>query len=179
MSQSFAQFAASKQPKLTLPPAINANSFHAETTSKSNNNNNNNNTLNRSNSTVTATTTTTTTTFSALSKLPSSNKLDIGLQLIPGTSINFDALQKVENKSTKELLSPHYPNNCIEMIDSERWIKKYGLKANKLTYEHILNLIGFKQPQGFFFFSLLIIYIYNYIFSIYNFFLFYNFLLMK
>ena len=142
MSQSFAQFAALKQPKLTLPPAISSNSFHAEATSKSNN------TLNRSNSTAA------TTTFSSLSKYnnnekQSSNKLDIGLQLIPGTSINFDALQKVENKSTKELLSPHYPNNCIEMIDSERWIKKYGLKANKLTYEHILNLIGFKQPQGF------------------------------
>lgn len=70
------------------------------------------------------------------------SKLDIGLSLIPGTSVNVDA------SHNSSAISPHFPTSCVEMIDSERWIKKYGLRANKLTYEHILNLIGFKQTQG-------------------------------
>lgn len=110
--------------KLTLPPAINSTSSSAFYSDG----------------------------YNALSlktdtQLPSKT-LDIGLSLIEGTSVNFDALDKHSN-ATRTLLSPHYPMSCIEMIDSERWLRKYGLKANKLTYEHILNLIGFKQPQGF------------------------------
>ena len=78
-------------------------------------------------------------TSSAITKFEKS-KLDIGLSLIPGTSVNVD--------SQNSAISPHYPTSCVEMTDSEKWIKKYGLRANKLTYEHILNLIGFKQTQG-------------------------------
>jgi hypothetical protein len=62
--------------------------------------------------------------------------------VVPGQLVNFDS-HKTEVKVT-----PSFPLPCVELIDSDAWIKKYGLKTNKLMFENILSLIGFKQPQG-------------------------------
>ena len=65
---------------------------------------------------------------------------------LPGESVNYDAQSKLET-----MLNPKYPAMCTEMIDSDEWIKKYGLKTNKLTFEDILSMIGFRQSKGSFF----------------------------
>ena len=62
--------------------------------------------------------------------------------LKPGDEIYFD------NYDGKRKLNKSYPPICTELVDSNTWIKRYGLRVNKLTYQHILSMIGFKQMQG-------------------------------
>lgn len=68
--------------------------------------------------------------------------------IIPGNIVNFDTSLSVYAEKNSKLVT-NYPTNCAELIDSDIWLKKYGLKANKLTFQHILSMIGFKQMQGF------------------------------
>ena len=63
--------------------------------------------------------------------------------LLPGHTIHFDN-QDASRKRGK-LFSFKYD----EQVDSYTWLKKYGLKANKLTYPQILGMTGFKQTQGY------------------------------
>ncbi len=63
--------------------------------------------------------------------------------IIAGQSVNYDAHQNID-----AILNPNYPLSCLELCDSDAWIKKYGLKTNRLTFENILATIGFKQTQG-------------------------------
>lgn len=63
-------------------------------------------------------------------------------RIIPGLVVNFDSEKK------NNLLTPNYPVTCTELIDSTEWIKKYGLRTNKLLFENILSMIGFKHAQG-------------------------------
>lgn len=62
---------------------------------------------------------------------------------IDGNLINFDA------QSTGFEINTHFPSVCVERIESDKWIKKYGLKSNKLTFEAILSMIGFKKQQDY------------------------------
>ena len=62
--------------------------------------------------------------------------------LVPGSEICFD------NYDQKRKLTKSFPPVFTELIDTNTWIKRYGLKANKLTYQNILSMIGFKQMQG-------------------------------
>lgn len=62
--------------------------------------------------------------------------------LVPGNEIYFD------NYDRKRKLNKSFPPVCTELIDTATWIKRYGLRANKLTYQNILSMIGFKQMQG-------------------------------
>jgi hypothetical protein len=62
--------------------------------------------------------------------------------VLPGHLINFDSAK------TEALLNPVYPPDASLLISSDLWLKKFGLKTNKLTFENILSMIGFKQPQG-------------------------------
>lgn len=64
--------------------------------------------------------------------------------LIPGELINFD----VKKTSDTIVTQTKIPAVCCELIDSSEWIKKYGLKQNKLTFQDILSMIGFRQSQG-------------------------------
>lgn len=73
--------------------------------------------------------------------------------VIPGNVINFDTNLSVYAQKNNNLIT-NYPTNCSELTDSDTWLKKYGLKSNKLTFHHILSMIGFKQTQGTHFFSL-------------------------
>lgn len=66
--------------------------------------------------------------------------------ILKGNLVNFDAQKK------NSLLNPTFPPVCVELIDSEEWIKRYGLRTNKLTFENILSMIGFKKHQGAFLF---------------------------
>lgn len=63
--------------------------------------------------------------------------------IMDGNLINFDA-QKVEFE-----INTQFPAVCVERIESDKWIKKYGLKSNKLTFEAILSMIGFKKQQDY------------------------------
>lgn len=63
--------------------------------------------------------------------------------LIDGNLINFDAHNFVFEVNT------HFPSVCAERIESDKWIQKYGLKSNKLTFEAILSMIGFKKQQDY------------------------------
>lgn len=65
--------------------------------------------------------------------------------LIPGELINFDVNKKPSDSVVSQAKTPPV---CTELIDSSEWIKKYGLKQNKLTFQDILSMIGFKQSQG-------------------------------
>lgn len=56
----------------------------------------------------------------------------------PGTTINFDAIKK----------GAAYPPACLELIPSTEWLRRYGLKSNRLNVESILGSIGFKKSQG-------------------------------
>lgn len=67
--------------------------------------------------------------------------------VIPGNLINFDSSLSVYAQKNSKLIT-NYPTNCSELCDSDTWLKKYGLRANKLTFQHILSMIGFKQMQG-------------------------------
>lgn len=58
--------------------------------------------------------------------------------ILPGKLINFDAVNK----------SSSYQPQCVELVDSKEWLRRYGLKTNKLNLESILGLIGFKQSKG-------------------------------
>jgi hypothetical protein len=69
----------------------------------------------------------------------------LSCKIISGSSINYDAHQNID-----AIANPNYPLSCLELCDSDNWIKKYGLKTNKLTFENILSTIGFKQTQGIF-----------------------------
>lgn len=62
--------------------------------------------------------------------------------LVPGSEIYFD------NYDRKRKLNKSFPPVCTELIDTATWVKRYGLRANKLTYQNILSMIGFKQMQG-------------------------------
>jgi len=62
--------------------------------------------------------------------------------VLPGHLINFDSAK------TEALLNPVYPPDATLLISSDLWLKKFGLRTNKLTFENILSMIGFKQPQG-------------------------------
>ena len=64
-------------------------------------------------------------------------------QVLPGHLVNFDS------QKTEALLNPVYPPDATLLIPSDAWIKKFGLKSNKLTFENILSMIGFKQPQDY------------------------------
>ena len=63
-------------------------------------------------------------------------------KILKGDLVNFDAHKKEFSPNTQ------FPAVCIELIDSDQWIKRYGLKTNKLTFENILSMIGFKKHQG-------------------------------
>ena len=63
--------------------------------------------------------------------------------VLPGHLVNFDS------QKTEALLNPVYPPSATSLIPSDAWIKKFGLKSNKLTFENILSMIGFKQPQDY------------------------------
>ena len=65
--------------------------------------------------------------------------------LVPGSEIYFD------NYDQKRKLNKSFPPICTELIDTTTWVKRYGLRANKLTYQNILSMIGFKQMQGIYF----------------------------
>lgn len=82
-------------------------------------------------------------TSKSLAKYESSNLQISSCKIVPGSSINYDAHQNID-----VILNPNYPLSCLELCDSDNWIKKYGLKTNKLTFENILATIGFKQTQG-------------------------------
>jgi hypothetical protein len=83
----------------------------------------------------------------SLVKYEKNNQEISSCTVIPGNSINYDAHQNID-----VILNPNYPLSCLELCDSDNWIKKYGLKTNKLTFENILATIGFKQTQGIFFY---------------------------
>jgi hypothetical protein len=86
--------------------------------------------------------------------------------ILPGKLVNFDALSsksiinnKISQISSKSCSSSMKKNQnyldldklpafCFEMIDSNQWIKKYGLRTNKLTFNDILSMLGFKKSQG-------------------------------
>ena len=70
--------------------------------------------------------------------------------VMAGNVINFDSNLSVYAQKNTNLIT-NYPTNCSELTDSDSWLRKYGLKANKLTFQHILSMIGFKQTQGLFF----------------------------
>jgi hypothetical protein len=61
--------------------------------------------------------------------------------IVPGKSINFDL---ASNKNDEKKMPP----NCTEQICSNNWLNKYGLDANKLKLDQILNQIGFKQAES-------------------------------
>lgn len=62
--------------------------------------------------------------------------------ILSGNVINFDAIKK------GAFLEPDYPPPCLELIDSDEWLKRYGLQKNKLTLENVLSMIGFKQSTS-------------------------------
>lgn len=62
--------------------------------------------------------------------------------LVPGGDVYFDNCVK-----SKKLTKSFHPF-CTEMVDTNTWLSRYGLKANKLTYQNILSMIGFKQTQS-------------------------------
>ena len=64
-------------------------------------------------------------------------------KIVPGEIINFDSETKNADKSNQK-----YPTSCLEQINSQAWLKKYGLEVNKLTLEQILSSIGFKHTEG-------------------------------
>jgi hypothetical protein len=65
-------------------------------------------------------------------------------KIVPGQPINYDA------EKLSAYLNPVYPGSCTELINSSEWLNKYGLRANRLTFENILKMIGFKQNIGLF-----------------------------
>jgi hypothetical protein len=65
---------------------------------------------------------------------------DLACNIIPGYSINGDLNHLTASK--------RYPPACIELIDSKKWISKYGLEANKLQFDKILTMIGFRQTTS-------------------------------
>ena len=64
--------------------------------------------------------------------------------LLSGNEIYFDNYD-----SNKNQLNKSYQPMCTELVDTDTWIKRYGLKSNKLTYQAILSMIGFKQMQNY------------------------------
>ncbi len=66
--------------------------------------------------------------------------------LLPGSEVYFDNSEKA---SRKLAASMPYPPRCTELVDSPTWLRRYGLRANKLTYQSILSMIGFKQMQDY------------------------------
>ena len=69
--------------------------------------------------------------------------------LLPGYTIHFDN-HKFDNHEAARKHGKLSSFKYDEQVDSFTWLKKYGLKANKLTYPQILGMTGFKQTQGFF-----------------------------
>lgn len=67
-------------------------------------------------------------------------------KVVPGQPINYDA------EKLSAYLNPVYPGSCTELINSTEWLNKYGLRINRLTFENILKMIGFKQNIGSFLF---------------------------
>ena len=73
-----------------------------------------------------------------LPAIKSSTSTTSSFSIQPGKTINFDAINK----------GAVYPPACIELVDSTEWLKRYGLRANRLNLESILGSIGFKKAQG-------------------------------
>jgi len=66
--------------------------------------------------------------------------------LLPGSEVYFDNSEKASRKLAASMA---YPPRCTELVDSPTWLRRYGLRANKLTYQSILSMIGFKQMQDY------------------------------
>jgi hypothetical protein len=78
--------------------------------------------------------------------------------VVSGKLINFDS-----SASERVLAQGYvYSSNCIEPVDSKEWLSKHGLKANKLTYESILNSIGFRTTNSNLICSIIILCIYKF-----------------
>ncbi len=66
--------------------------------------------------------------------------------LVPGKEVYFDNSSKTSRKLPT---NKPFSARCTELVDSLTWLRRYGLKANKLTYQNILSQIGFKQMQDY------------------------------
>jgi hypothetical protein len=77
---------------------------------------------------------------------PNADKI-ASCSVIQGSLINFDTNLSVYAQKNSKLIT-NYPTKCSELVDSETWLKNYGLKTNKLNFQNILSMIGFKQTQG-------------------------------
>ena len=58
---------------------------------------------------------------------------------------NKDELQH----KAKTVHYPKWDDEVSQLINSDKWLKKHGLKRNRLKMDQILSQIGFKHAQGF------------------------------
>jgi hypothetical protein len=77
--------------------------------------------------------------------LPLASSKSKSSAVLPGALINYDSKQYVPNQPRSEI-----PAVCCELIDSDDWIKKYGLATNRLRFQDILSMIGFKKAQDYY-----------------------------
>ncbi|CAF3780229.1 unnamed protein product [Rotaria sordida] len=72
--------------------------------------------------------------------------LAIPYSVTPGESRNFDLSTSSYITSTGSSTDPHY---LYSQLKSKEWIQRYGLKSQKLTFDQILQQIGFKRVESF------------------------------
>lgn len=54
------------------------------------------------------------------------------------------------HQKTEEACHPKLNEEVCQLINSDKWLKKHGLRRNRLKKSQILSQIGFKHAQGFF-----------------------------
>ena len=52
-------------------------------------------------------------------------------------------------QNTEEVCHPKWDEEVCQLINSDKWLKKHGLRRNRLKKSQILSQIGFKHAQGF------------------------------
>ncbi|CAF4659418.1 unnamed protein product, partial [Rotaria sp. Silwood1] len=70
--------------------------------------------------------------------------LAIPYSITPGQSRNFDLTTSSYIASTGSSTDPPY---LYSQLKSKEWIQRYGLKSQKLTFDQILQQIGFKRVE--------------------------------
>jgi hypothetical protein len=84
---------------------------------------------------------------SELSSLAEAKKPKLSA-ILPGNLINYDSKQLVPLPAKKKK-QPEYPAVCTELITMDAWLGKYGLARNKLTFQDVLSMCGFRKVQDY------------------------------
>ncbi|CAF1403615.1 unnamed protein product, partial [Adineta steineri] len=72
--------------------------------------------------------------------------LAVPYSLTQGETKNFDLTSSSQDATTITIDDPAYLKNQLK---SAEWLQRYGLKAQKLTFDQILQQIGYKRLESY------------------------------